>query len=254
MTLIENSKDTSRTMATDPGFIYIMSSRSWQKGVYKVGLSIDPERRARELFTTGLPHPVELVKIARVESMLRAEQDIHNLLKSQGRHESKEFFRDLTAIESVFDQVTGVAKPPEKPMNSKARKLEQRRKEQSQLIVTLAEQSNQLYAQYGLGETLSEETIRGYASVNDPDGKYLRGITKRHTRISEKCHQLAAEQLRQMELAEALAEKIKGPPAEEPLKDGPVPCRIAEQTKTLIIIGILSSLLIVGAIAATLIR
>lgn len=85
-------------------FIYIMASESWGANVYKVGLSSAPERRAKQLYSAGLPYPVQLVKTAKVADMRRAEVEVHLALECF--HVSKEFFRaDLARITAAFDRV-----------------------------------------------------------------------------------------------------------------------------------------------------
>jgi predicted GIY-YIG superfamily endonuclease len=98
-------------------YVYIMGSDSWQDDTYKVGMSDDPERRAKELSSkTAMPYPVELLRFEQVDDMRAAEKAIHAQLKSLGLWERKEFFCGrLVDIEHVFNQVVGFMVPAQLP-------------------------------------------------------------------------------------------------------------------------------------------
>lgn len=92
-----------------PGYIYVMSSNSWQASTYKVGFSADPDRRAKELFTTGLPHPIDLELTVQVADMVGAESAIHSRLREMGLHANKEFF--VGDLEAIVEVVRDIAEP-----------------------------------------------------------------------------------------------------------------------------------------------
>jgi hypothetical protein len=75
----------------------------------KVGFSTkDPELRAKELDTTGLPHPFKVAYEILVNEPRDVEQLAHKILKNNGFHENKEFFN--CSIEVAIASIRKAAK------------------------------------------------------------------------------------------------------------------------------------------------
>ena len=72
------------------GYVYIISNRS-MPGIYKVGYTLkDPELRAKELESTGVPHPFVVDYEILVDDPYTLEQKIHKSLSKF--NENKEWF------------------------------------------------------------------------------------------------------------------------------------------------------------------
>ena len=92
------------------GYIYILSN-SAMPGLLKIGRTDrHPEQRARELRTTGVPHPFVLEHYVDVEDSAHAEAQIHQFLQSKGARMStdREFF-SISMHEAIeaLDLVSG---------------------------------------------------------------------------------------------------------------------------------------------------
>ena len=90
------------------GYIYVLSNAA-MPGLLKIGRTDrQPELRARELRTTGVPHPFVLEHYVEVEDSARAEKQLHELLQSRGARMStdREFFSiDLYDAIAALDLV-----------------------------------------------------------------------------------------------------------------------------------------------------
>ena len=90
------------------GYIYILSNTA-MPGLLKIGrTNRQPELRARELRTTGVPHPFVLEHYVEVENSALAEKQLHQLLQKQGARIStdREFFStDLCEAISALDLI-----------------------------------------------------------------------------------------------------------------------------------------------------
>ncbi len=88
------------------GYIYILSN-SAMPGILKIGRTDrQPELRARELRTTGVPHPFTLEHYVEVENSALAEKQLHQRLQEQGARIStdREFFSiDLSEAISALN-------------------------------------------------------------------------------------------------------------------------------------------------------
>ena len=76
------------------GYIYILSNAA-MPGLLKIGRTDrHPEQRARELRTTGVPHPFLLEHHVSVQDSVSAETQVHHLLQANGGRMSadREFF------------------------------------------------------------------------------------------------------------------------------------------------------------------
>jgi hypothetical protein len=91
------------------GTLYCLSNEAF-KGLYKIGFTFynDPNKRLKELYTTGVPSPfkIEIAKLVRNPSL--KEKDIHNILKEYRHNPSREFFNvSLDKIRSLFNLLEG---------------------------------------------------------------------------------------------------------------------------------------------------
>ena len=75
------------------GFVYVMSNPAYKKELLKVGFTTKtPEKRAKELFQTGVPDEFVVKYKAEFEDAKKAETQIHSLLKGCRYNERREFF------------------------------------------------------------------------------------------------------------------------------------------------------------------
>ncbi len=76
-----------------PGYIYVLSNPS-MPGLLKIGRSKNGAKaRAKELNTTGVPEPFEILGEAYICDMITTERNIHELLKEYRYNSSREFFK-----------------------------------------------------------------------------------------------------------------------------------------------------------------
>lgn len=99
------------------GYLYVLSNEA-MPGLVKIGRTDrQPETRARELRTTGVPHPFKLEFSVRVLDSTFAERQVHRLLSERGARTSDDrefFFLTLDeAIEAV--QVVSAGSGPASP-------------------------------------------------------------------------------------------------------------------------------------------
>jgi len=86
------------------GWVYLITNES-MPGLVKVGFSMhDPERRAKELSTTGIPRPFNVAFAVLLEAPQTIEKSVHDALS--GYREGKEWFRCeiLTARDEIKRQ------------------------------------------------------------------------------------------------------------------------------------------------------
>lgn len=96
-------------------YIYLLENSSFP-GTVKIGCTKkEPEERATELYTTGVPTPFKVVEKWNVDDkeMLQIEQDIHELLRGARVGSNREFFRLETAearkaIEKYFGKLGSI--------------------------------------------------------------------------------------------------------------------------------------------------
>jgi hypothetical protein len=96
-----------------PGYIYILSN-SGMPGLLKIGRTERmPEVRAKELQTTGVPHPFQLEFTVLVPDCYAAERQVHQLLEQQGVRATadREFF--TFSLEEAISMVSVVVGPAE---------------------------------------------------------------------------------------------------------------------------------------------
>ena len=108
------------------GFLYVLSNPS-MPGLLKIGRTDrHPEKRAKELHTTGVPQPFVLEYHVTVEDSVLAEAQTHHLLQSKGVRTSsnREFFElDLELAKDALDLVAS-GPADEEPDFSKRHELE----------------------------------------------------------------------------------------------------------------------------------
>ena len=77
------------------GYIYILSNPSFDKDIYKIGLTTrkDISFRLKELYTTSLPFPFQCEYLGYVEDVESAEFHIHSQLDYYRLNPDREFFK-----------------------------------------------------------------------------------------------------------------------------------------------------------------
>jgi hypothetical protein len=84
---------------TKAGYVYILVNRA-MPGIVKIGSTkLPPEQRARQLSTTGVPTPFQVIAFHEFEDELRAERELHELFSQHRVHSRREFF-DITIEEA----------------------------------------------------------------------------------------------------------------------------------------------------------
>jgi hypothetical protein len=74
------------------GYVYILVNRA-MPGMVKIGSTkLPPEERARQLSTTGVPAPFQVIAFHEFEDELRAERELHALFSQHRVHSRREFF------------------------------------------------------------------------------------------------------------------------------------------------------------------
>lgn len=79
----------------DRGYVYIFTNPSFKENCVKIGMTIDVERRRKELFTTGVPTEFETYATLKTSKYSKVERLIHRFLnRFTDRRESqdREFF------------------------------------------------------------------------------------------------------------------------------------------------------------------
>lgn len=89
--LLEDSKNTF-SEKLHSGYIYIMKNPGFIKHLHKIGFSINPHRRAKELHTTGVPFEYKVIFQKWVLDLRIAESLSHKYLKDFRVNDSREFF------------------------------------------------------------------------------------------------------------------------------------------------------------------
>jgi len=93
------------------GYIYAMTNEC-MPGLVKIGRTDrNPELRAKELFTTGVPVPFELVMAKRVKDPIEKEKRLHHIMRHHevdDKLRKREFFRaDLDMVLMLFGLIDG---------------------------------------------------------------------------------------------------------------------------------------------------
>jgi hypothetical protein len=84
---------------TKVGYVYIMTNPK-MPGLVKIGSGkLPPEERARQLFTTGVPTPFQVIAFHDFEDELRAERELQAIFSRQRVHSRREFF-EITVEEA----------------------------------------------------------------------------------------------------------------------------------------------------------
>ena len=91
------------------GWIYCLSNKAIPN-LYKIGMTKKtPEKRAAELFKTGIPEPFVIEFAKNVNDPMKKEKIIHKLLSNERHHPKREFFKcDLNKIKNIFSLCDGI--------------------------------------------------------------------------------------------------------------------------------------------------
>lgn len=77
----------------DIGYVYVLTNPSFN-GMVKIGKTIrEPNVRAKDLYTTGVPTPYEVAFQLFLEDYDEIEKEIHNKLAGYRVNPNREFFR-----------------------------------------------------------------------------------------------------------------------------------------------------------------
>ncbi|WP_287804059.1 GIY-YIG nuclease family protein [Diaphorobacter sp.] len=95
-----------------PGFVYILKNLdpTWANRI-KVGLSVDPHERGKQLFTTGVPFPYWTYHAWAVTNMAIAEAIAHNVLIDHRIANNREHF-DIIPMHRR-EEILGAFREPE---------------------------------------------------------------------------------------------------------------------------------------------
>lgn len=76
------------------GLVYVLTNAA-MPGLVKIGVTtgIDPENRASQLYTTGVPVPFDVEFAGEVADPLRVERALHNAFRDRRVNPRREFFR-----------------------------------------------------------------------------------------------------------------------------------------------------------------
>jgi len=79
---------------TNIEYVYCMTNKSFDSNLLKVGWTTNnPNKRAQQLYTTGVPTPFNIEFIIKSRDGRTLESRIHSLLSSYRENNSREFFR-----------------------------------------------------------------------------------------------------------------------------------------------------------------
>jgi hypothetical protein len=83
---------TNTEQARKGGYVYILTNPA-MPGLVKIGsTTLAPESRARQLSTTGVPRPFQVVAYHRFEDEMRAERELQSVFRQHRVHSSREFY------------------------------------------------------------------------------------------------------------------------------------------------------------------
>lgn len=103
----ENSTQADSTDSTD-SFVYVLTNEA-MPGLVKIGITgaDDPEHRAAQLYSTGVPLPFDVEYAALVPNAREVERALHNAFRGNRVNPKREFFRispdQAIGILSLFD-------------------------------------------------------------------------------------------------------------------------------------------------------
>ncbi|ACK67210.1 hypothetical protein PCC8801_3235 [Rippkaea orientalis PCC 8801] len=81
------------------GYIYILENQSLKDNLIKIGRTTkEPEVRAKELYTTGVPESFSISFACKVGDCILAEKQIHQILENYRHNSKREFFVMSTKI------------------------------------------------------------------------------------------------------------------------------------------------------------
>ena len=76
-----------------PGSVYVLTNPS-MPGLVKIGRTTGPVvARGKQLFTTGVPSPFQVVGVCLCEDPAQVENTVHDIFNGQRHHKKREFFQ-----------------------------------------------------------------------------------------------------------------------------------------------------------------
>lgn len=104
--------DQINKSSDDIGYVYIFTNPSFKENCVKIGMTIDVERRRKELFTTGVPTEFEIYATMKTSKYSEVEKVVHQTIDSLTDlriRQNREFF-NITPQEAlkIFDVIKGI--------------------------------------------------------------------------------------------------------------------------------------------------
>jgi hypothetical protein len=91
------------------GYIYCLSNKIYNTTIFKIGFTTKtPERRANELYKTGVPNAFTIEFAKKVQHVQEAEKEIHTKFMKYRINPEREFFDvPLHEVKKAFDMIPG---------------------------------------------------------------------------------------------------------------------------------------------------
>ncbi|WP_054870593.1 GIY-YIG nuclease family protein [Caloranaerobacter sp. TR13] len=113
------------------GYIYVMRNPAYKDDILKIGKTNEhPDKRASELYDTGVPVPFEVIFKKKTDYYNELENFLHYRLKDKRINPSREFFR--TSLKEVHELIKEFESIKKKPVIQT-----RRRKSQNNILVKI---------------------------------------------------------------------------------------------------------------------
>jgi hypothetical protein len=100
-------------VSTDGGYVYIMTNRAMPDLVKIGSTKLPPEDRARQLSTTGVPAPFQVIAFYKFTDELRAERELQAMFSRQRVHSRREFFEiTIDEARTALLHLSGMLREP----------------------------------------------------------------------------------------------------------------------------------------------
>jgi len=123
--LIARSIQKKEIMENNYGFVYVLSSKIYEKNIYKIGSTYGlPEERAEQLSSTEMLYKYKVDYFIKIKDAEYYEKLVHKFLKDYRIEKNREFFQiNLSQIKDCLKQVSKISdKGAEKITLSKLKK------------------------------------------------------------------------------------------------------------------------------------
>lgn len=111
-------------------YVYCMTNKSFDSNLLKVGWTTNnPNKRAQQLYTTGVPTPFHIEFIIKSRDGRSLESRIHSFLSSYRENNSREFFRiELEELRKILVEKMKLTLEEPQPIQSPVDYVEEIRK------------------------------------------------------------------------------------------------------------------------------